>query len=242
MPKPHIARAAASLALLPLTACGLRGEVTVEPDVLSIDLVVTVPREESDKSEGPCTPGWLGSEVALKVKPVLLADGSNEVACHLQGELAHSAVAPWAWLVASSSEGVVFVQVPAGGVLPTVSGADKLAHVDVTVHFPGQVVSTNGALNAFGTSVRVTDAQALWAHGFSATARTEAGVAGWVLPAFAGLGWGAILTGVVGSLWSWSGAPAPQDAASSRPEAGSELAQPHAPAGHTTPTDGALDV
>ena len=241
MPGPRIARAAAVLALLPLTACGLRGEVTVEPDVLSIDVVVTTPREVNDTGWGPCTTGSLGSEVALKVEPVPPADGSDDVACRLQGDLAHDAVVPWVSLVTSASDGVIFAHVPTGGVLRDVFGTGELADLDLTVHFPGQVVSTNGAVEATGTSVRLADPQAFRDQGFAATARTESTVPVWVLSALAGLGWGAILTGLVGRLRSRVDVPSPgpQDSAPPREEATPE---PPAPAPPGAPTVWAPDA
>ncbi|HHU40418.1 MAG TPA: hypothetical protein GXZ45_14205 [Propionibacterium sp.] len=191
----RLVRAAAVLAVLPLAACGLRGEVRVQPDDLLVDLTLQFPSNGPIASLRLCVPeDWDPATVA--VTPVNAPPG--QTACRLAGTLSHDAFGPWVHV--ASSPDVVFVRIPEQVLELAARDGERLEDFDVTFHFPGEVIATSGEPELFGTSVRWTDLELARRTGMNATARLTPAEPVWLVASLAGLVWGLTLTRVAGRL------------------------------------------
>lgn len=189
-------RVVALAAVVPLAACSATGDLWfAADDTVRVELDVSYPYS-TPMFMPLCSPtDWLGTGT-LKAdrKPA----PSGHAACHLSGTVSRADATQGPWGIfgrAVFSDDFAFLQVP-GYYLQSL-GAGVSADLDLTLHFPGEVVAIGGAGRAQGTTVHIADADALAEEGLSLTARLAPTEPDWVVPGVAGLGWGAALAGLV---------------------------------------------
>lgn len=203
--RPAVATVCAALAL---TGCSAAGDVFVRADGITIDLVL---EHSSDPSAfNPCT--QTGGRPFVTT-PREAPPGRS--ACTVSASITFEDTAEYSFsrFVVRSAD-AYFLQVE-----PFLGGGpvDRLESFDVTVHFPGPVIASNGS-EVRGDTVRWTDASQVAEQGLAATARTswmgpEVGYA--LLGLAAGAAGGAVL--VWGALRRRKPSPAPDEGDTDRP-------------------------
>lgn len=188
MPVPRTVRAAVVLALLPLAACSVQGDIVVGDDALSLDLTISHATSGDGVGDSPCSS--MNGEWVMTPLP----SPPGTIACSLEGEVP---------LVAATGAGLLlqgrdhlFLRWPPSALSRE---DDPLEAVDVSVHFPGAVVAASDGAWVYGSTVRWTDADRVRTEGVSATASRYSPIPRWALPAGLGVVWGAAAVG--GLTW-----------------------------------------
>ncbi len=196
----RLAGVVAAAAVVPLAGCSVVGDVHVHPDdTLDVDLDVAYVAASDMGWLNPCSP-TLAPGLAVES----LESDPGEVRCSIEGTTHASALAQGELsflLMGDSSADHVFLRLPPGsgwGPQPLVR------ELDVTLHFPGEVVAATGGVRVDGRTATVTDPKALLGEGATITARKHAGWPGWLVPGLAGVAWGGALA--AGTRWARGGA------------------------------------
>lgn len=187
MPSRRLVRAAAVMLLaLPLAACSLKGEAWVDADTVRLDVTVAY------ATHGPMTGMALCAAEEWQYPGVTITMIDTPVgttSCRVVGEMAQGELArPFGRVTVVTPEHLL-LRVP-GDYFSTESAHDDL---DLTLHFPGEVLAASAGAHVQGASVTWIDPDALRTDGLSVTARARADLPAWLLPGLAGLAWGAAL-------------------------------------------------
>lgn len=158
MPPRSMARLAALAVLLPLAACSLEGDAYVDAKHVVIDAVLT------HDASGPIA--WMdlcfGALTDQNVTTTPLPSPAGTVACRVSGTVALSESPRMVWPSVVQGVDHVFVRVPAINFIINANGDEEaLESIDLTIHFPGDVVSATGGAQVFGSTVRWRDADAV---------------------------------------------------------------------------------
>lgn len=184
------AAAAASVVLLAaLAGCSLRGEIhIVGNDEVRVDLRYVPDEFPGVSGCREYTPGFSDLEIVSSGNP----DAPRE--CRVVGTLTAERDEEsdlLSRLLMGNDDLFALNSGPVG-----YSETGEPPDVDVTVHFPGQVVAGNGRLGWTGSTMRWTDGVDVRDHGIHAVAERTPSLPGWFVPAVAGAGWGAVLVGL----------------------------------------------
>ena len=199
MPLP--ARALAALALVPLLAgCSLAGEAWVDAETIAYAVTVSGLGVEDGNLLDMCTGhSWYvpGAEVHD------LRTEDRKTSCRLVGEMPLDDSNPLGMFVVTADHVFGRVTLSQGsGVGPL-----TLEGLDLTVHFPGDVLVASAGGQVSGLTVTWTDGDRAVAEGLVATASRAQGLAPWLLPAIGGTVVGAAAVGGV-ALWRRRARPA----------------------------------
>lgn len=190
----RLARAAAVLAMLPLAACTLDGDLFVHADRVDLDVTATH-RSFGEGHNGLCLPDrWDNTGVALTKLPA--PDGT--LACHLKGTIQGNDFSFPLLSIVVVGEDHLFLRLPPGYLFWGPEN-DPLTALDLTVRFPGNVVAATSGGQVVGPLVRWTDPALVAKEGLTATASLHPSIPVGVFPAGLGLVWGSALA--LGAAW-----------------------------------------
>lgn len=185
----RLVRAAATLLLaLPLAACSVKGEAWVEADRVRLDVTVAYATDDPMGGPGVCSMDLAQQIPGLTV--TFIETPAGQTSCRLVGDVAQDEASwPFGRVTVVTPEHL-FLRLPHG----YVSDPATFTGVDLTVHFPGEVLAASGGAHVQGSTVTWIDPDRVRAEGFSVTARARPDLPGWLVPGLAGLAWGAALT------------------------------------------------
>lgn len=213
MRRPLVLLVAAAAALL--SGCTVTGHVAIEPRAAVVDLRLQHSVESSDgNGTRPCT-DMIGIP-HLNVTPADAPQG--QIACTLTGTLpldTEESSSVMSLLVASDR--LVALSVPPA-YLSGSWGSAALTGIDVTVSFPGELITHTGTGTFGGQQVRWNDAQVVRRVGIIAVSR-PAGSPPWTLLSYLGTAAAGLALGG-GAAWWWRRRDA------SAPDASTEPAPP----------------
>lgn len=186
MPPRRLVRAAAVVLLaLPLAACSLKGEAWVDPDAVRVDVTLSYATSGPMAGMDLCNEWHSLSE--LTITPI--ESPSDQTSCRVVGEMAHQEPAwPFGRVTAATPEHL-FLRIP-GGYFSAESPLDDL---DLTLHFPGEVLAASAGAHVQGASATWVDPDAVRTDGVTVTARARPDFPSWLVPGLAGLAWGVTL-------------------------------------------------
>lgn len=190
---------AAVVGLLALSGCTVTGDAVVGPDSVTVDLQIehAAPFSSSEGyvRSGPCDGGSFLP--GLDMTPLAAAEGRRQ--CTVTGTVP---IPPdgsdWSEFVSffiTRTNDAVLMRIPPGW--PGDPQSEDLDAIDVTVRFPGEVITSNA--NDFGPAneVRWTDPARVGSEGMAAVARLGIGLPSWMVPTAVGVlvGAAAVLVG-----------------------------------------------